>query len=743
MFARRNGEQRGLRPRQLAVRTLRTARSAAARLPKPHRGTGKTEAPETPEAPANPEAPSDRTGAVGDGKRWWAPLRPRYPRPNRTGWRRWVPSLRQTLLLCTWSVLALIALVGWAYARTAIPTDLNAYATQQDNVYYWADGTEMARVGPVDRQAMPLDRIPTAVQSAVLAAENASFYSDHGVSPRGITRAVANMATGGQTQGGSTITQQYVKNVYLDQDQTISRKISEIFIAIKLDRKMSKKQILDGYLNTSWFGRGAYGVQRAAKAYYGEDVSQLNPSQAAFLAALLKGAGQFDPSVSAANHHRAVARWNWVLDRMVKTGKLSAAQRATYTKFPEPIAPPKPAGLSGQTGYLVDTARAYVSAHSGISDQRFDLGGYQIYTTFQKPKVDALAAAVKQQISRLRPKDRPADRNVRVGAASVATDGRILALYGGPDYVKQGFDDADIAIVPAGTTYAPFVYAAALRDGVVRTRDAPRARVDPQSRYDGDNKVPIQTPEGPYWSRDGKVVKTANADGRSYGKIPLGEAVAKGVNGPITQLGVDVGLNQVRQASIDAGLLPDSGFAEQVPSFSLGTSTPSPIRMADGYATFAAGGTHTDPYSVLRITRDGAAVPLQKPTVTHPFTPKVAGEVDDALRDAVDTGAAHAVAKAGPGLAGLPGTAQDNTSASFVGYDAEMATAVTLFRIDPKTQQLQPLTGIGGRSVKKPGSDAPTDIWAHYAEATLPPGGSESATRTPVGPDAARKATTW
>lgn len=215
------------------------------------------------------------------------------------------------------------------------------------------------------------------------------------------------------------------------------------------------------------------------------------------------------------------------------------------------------------------------------------------------------------------------------------------------------------------------------------------------------------------------------------------------MNGPITQLGVDVGLNQVRQASIDAGLLPDSGFAEQVPSFSLGTSTPSPIRMADGYATFAAGGTHTDPYSVLRITRDGAAVPLQKPTVTHPFTPKVAGEVDDALRDAVDTGAAHAVAKAGPGLAGLPGTAQDNTSASFVGYDAEMATAVTLFRIDPKTQQLQPLTGIGGRSVKKPGSDAPADIWAHYAEATLPPGGSESATRTPVGPDAARKATTW
>ncbi|BBA98882.1 putative penicillin-binding protein [Actinacidiphila reveromycinica] len=761
MVARRDGGHRRRRPRgsgwqEQGRRALRAARTAAAtRLPKrggaPGDGPAVDRAPEDGPTVDRGGEPSPVTASVtgddpGDGSDgsdgsdgpvpasgaapWWAParrLRPRYPRPDRAGWRRWLPSLRQGLLLCTWSLLALLALIGWAYETTSIPSDLNAYATQQDNVYYWADGTEMARVGPVDRQAMPLDRIPVSVRSAVLAAENASFYSDAGVSPKGIARAVMNMATGGQRQGGSTITQQYVKNVYLDQDQTISRKVSEIFIAVKLDRKMSKDRILDGYLNTSWFGRGAYGVQRAAKAYYGKDVSQLDTSQSAFLAALLKGAGQFDPSVSAANHQRAVARWNWVLDRMVETGKLSAARRATLTTFPEPIAPPKPVGLSGQTGYLVDTARAYVSAHSGISDQQFDRGGYQIYTTFEKPKVDALASAVKQQTAKLHPSTRAADRDVRVGAASVATDGRILALYGGPDYIKQGFDDADISIVPAGTAYAPYVYAAALRDGVVSARDAPRVFVGPQSPYDGDDDVPIQTPEGPYWSRDGKVVKTANAGDRSYGTIPLAQAVADGVNGPIMQVGMDVGLNRVRQASIDAGLLPDSGFAEQVPSFSLGTSTPSPIRMAAGYTTFAAGGTRTDPYSVLRVTRDGSAVALQKPAVTHPFTPKVAGEVDDALREAVSNGAAHAVAKAGPGLAGLPGTAPDNTSASFVGYDADMATAVTLFRIDPKTQQLEPLTGIGGRSAKKPGSDYPTAVWTHYAEAVRPPGGTAAA----------------
>ncbi|MDX6353325.1 MAG: hypothetical protein QOF98_228 [Streptomyces sp.] len=124
-------------------------------------------------------------------------LRPRYPRPGRRGPLRWLPSLRQTLLLGTWLLLALTALIGYAYERTAIPKDLNAFATQQDNVYYWADGTEMARVGPIDRQAMPLDRIPSSVQWAVLSAENANFYQDSGISPKGLARAVTAMATGG------------------------------------------------------------------------------------------------------------------------------------------------------------------------------------------------------------------------------------------------------------------------------------------------------------------------------------------------------------------------------------------------------------------------------------------------------------------------------------------------------------------------------------------------------------------
>ncbi|GHJ41379.1 transglycosylase domain-containing protein [Streptomyces sp. TS71-3] len=657
-------------------------------------------------------------------------LRPSYPRPGRRGWRRWVPSLRQALLACAWAVLALAAATVTAYERTGIPADLNAFATQQDNVYYWADGTEMARVGPVDRQEMPLERIPADVQWAVLSAENASFYTDHGVSPSGILRAVKAMATGGDTQGGSTITQQYAKNVYLNQRQTLSRKITEMVISIKLDGRLSKRQILAGYLNTSWFGRGAYGVQRAAKAYYGKDVSQLDAGEAAFLATVLKGAGLYDPALGAANHKRAVDRWNWVLDRMVETGRLTAAERATYTTFPEPLPPPRPKGLSGQTGYLVDTARTYTAAHSGLSDAQLDLGGYQIYTTFEKPRVDALAAAVREQRKSLRPESREADGNVRTGAASVAADGRILALYGGPDYVTQGFDDANISIVPAGTLYGPFVYAAGLRDGLLLERGAPRTPLTPARTYDGDNKAPVRTPEGPYWDRNGKIVKTVNGGNRSYGRISISRAVAQSVNAPVVQLGMDVGLNRVRQASIDAGLLPGS-FGEQVPAFFLGTATPSPIRMASAYGTFLASGTHTEPYSVVRITHHGSAAPVHRPAPTHPFSPAVAHEVEAAVHGGSGEGTgAQGTAGAGtPGGAttgaeragrapsmARTGTSTDGRAGWCIGDDGKAVTAVAAFRIDPRTQQLQSLEGLAGHSGMTAARTFPSAVLAGYTQ---------------------------
>ncbi|WUC84006.1 transglycosylase domain-containing protein [Streptomyces sp. NBC_00536] len=645
-------------------------------------------------------------------------LRPAYPRPGRTDWRRWIPSWRQWLGAFLYGLLTAVAFVGIAYAVTDIPDDLNSFAKQQDNVYYWSDGSKMARTGWVSRQEMPLDKVPKPVQGAILSAENASFYSDPGVSPSGFLRAVKAAVTGGETQGGSTITQQYVKNAYLNQDRTVSRKFTEILLAVKLDRAKSKQQILQDYLNTSWFGRGTYGIQRASQAYYGKDVSQLNASEGAFLASLLKGAALYDPAVSKENRARAVERWSWTLDRMVTTGNLSAAERAKYTKFPDPLERSVVSDATGQSGYLVELAKAYAIKSGHIKDSDFDLGGYQIYTTFDRNRTDALTAAVQKTQKAFDAEHRPTtDQYAKIGAASVAPDGRLLAVYGGPDYLKQGFNESNATTIPVGTAFTPFVYAAALDDGVMRDRGKPRTKVSPTAMYDGNDQVTVQTPDGPYWDRSGKVVKGHNDGGRSWGQIPLSKAVADSVNTPMLQLGLDVGLDRVDALAQRAGLLGPS-LGPQVPLFALGeNSTPSAIRMAGAYETFAAAGMHTEPYSVRAITRNGSALPVVAPKPARAMSATAAGAVTDALRDAVTDGSAKAASKASPGAAGKTGTTAGNTAGWFVASTGQESTAVVVYRMSLTDLIPLPLTGLGEDAPGTPGSDRAVKLWADYIKA--------------------------
>ncbi|MEW2624545.1 transglycosylase domain-containing protein [Streptomyces sp. NPDC048106] len=634
-------------------------------------------------------------------------LKPAYPRPGRTGWRRWLPSWRQWL----GGVLASFGLLGaflvTAYAVTDIPSDLNSYATQQDNVYFWSDGTPMARTGWVQRQAMPLKDIPPDVRWAVLAAENETFYSDPGISVKGISRALFRTVGEGDTQGGSTITQQYVKNVYLNQNQTVSRKFTEAMISLKLDNKMSKDKILEGYLNTSWFGRGTYGIQRASQAYYGKDVSKLNVSEAAMLAGLLKGAGLFDPTLSQANHQRAEERWSWILDRMVKIGKLSPQQRAQYKTFPEPLKANPLYNTGEQSDYLVELASQYAKKSAHLTDKQFDLGGYQIYTTFDRKREKALTDAVTKARKQARQDNPDAAKDGHYGAASVATDGRILAVYGGPDHRTQGYNESNATTVPAGTAFLPFVYAAGLEHGVHKTRGGPATPVAPDTVYDGDDNVPVTTPEGPYWDRSGRKVAAHNDGNKSYGKISLREALAKSVNTPFMQLGMDTGLGEVRQTAQAAGLL-SSSIGRQVPALSLGSSTPSAIRMASGYATFAADGTHTEPYSVRRITRNGAPVALATPHPTRAIGSKVAKDVQAALTDSFRAahpgvtapGVAGKAGTAGTGIAaGTTGTTGEDTAAWYAGTADSVSTAVVVYRIDlAKSLEPLPLNGLAGDS---------------------------------------------
>ncbi|MET9439788.1 transglycosylase domain-containing protein [Streptomyces sp. NPDC006610] len=634
-------------------------------------------------------------------------MKPEYPRPGRTGWRRWLPSWRQWI----GGAFAGIGLSGCflvvAYAATDIPDNLNSYATQQDNVYFWADGTPMARTGWVQRQEMPLEDIPEDVRWAVLAAENASFYSDPGISVKGISRAVLRTFGQGDTQGGSTITQQYVKNVYLNQDQTVRRKFTEAMMALKLDNRMSKDEILEAYLNTSWFGRGTYGIQRAAQAYYGKDVGELNASEAAFLAALLKGAGLYDPTLSQTNRDRAVERWSWTLDRMVAIGRLSPEERAGYKKFPEPLKNNPLYSTGEQSDYLVELASQYAKKAAKISDKQFDLGGYQIYTTFEKDRERRLTDVVTDARKKALEDDPKTAKTAHYGAASVAADGRILAVYGGPDYRKQGFNESNATTVPAGTAFTPFVYAAGLEHGVRTARDGATTPVTGESLYNGDDDVPVTTPEGPYWDRSGRKVAASNDGDRSYGQISLHRAMALSVNTPFMQLGMDTGLDKVRSTAVAAGLLPSS-IGARVPALSMGSSTPSAIRMASGYATFAAEGRHTEPYSVLRITHNGTKLPLDAPQSRRAVGADVAEEVTSALTESFRTAHPDA-APLSEKVAGKAGTTEKDTAAWYVGTHESVSTAVVVYRIDlAKSLEPLPLKGIAGTA----DDSVPYGIWS-------------------------------
>ncbi|MCZ1007565.1 transglycosylase domain-containing protein [Streptomyces lydicus] len=498
-----------------------------------------------------------------------------YPRQGREGPRRWLPSWRQWLSAVALCVGGLAGLFAVVYAQVGIPGE-NALAGQEASVYYWADGSQMVSVGAVNRQNVTLDKVPDSVENSVIAAENATFYSDAGVSLQGIGRALVNMVSGEETQGGSTITQQYVKNTYLSQDQTVTRKVKEFIISLKVSNQKSKQEILRGYLNTSWFGRGSYGIQAASHAYYGIDAKDLDPSQGAVLAALLKGSEQYDPGLSAANHRRAVARWKWILDRQVATGKMSQEERAKYRTFPEPRGLSKPTSQAGQTGYLVDVANKFIKADTGLTDKELARGGYRIHTTFDKQRTHRLEKAVKDvRRDTIDPKKRAADNYVEFGAASVRPkDGAVVAVYGGADATRHFSNNADTTAVPAGSAFKPFVLAAAL-----------------------------QRP-------DGAAPDTAEAAAarRKAGFGNLSEGLLKAQNAPFVQAGQQLGLERIRDLAVEAGLREES-MARLEQTFPLGTSAPSAIRMASAYTTFVNGGLHTDPYAVTSMTHDGKKVP--------------------------------------------------------------------------------------------------------------------------------------
>ncbi|MDQ0843029.1 transglycosylase domain-containing protein [Streptomyces sp. V1I6] len=673
---------------------------------------------EDPDADEEPDEPAPSTHTAHAGATATAAVnarktrktrkkKGRASRPKRTGWRRAVPTWRVTLGALLFASLLVIGGLVTGYLLVDIPP-ANAAATAQTNVFLYEDGTHIARDGDVNRENVSLDDIPLPVRRAVLAAEDRDFYSAPAIDPMAMVRAAWNTVTGKGKQSGSTITQQYVKNYYLGQEQTITRKVKEFFIAIKLGRNQSKNEILEGYLNTSYFGRNAYGIQAAAHAYYGKDVQDLDTAQGAYLASLLNAPNAYDVATYPENKQAALARWKYVLGGMVKEKWLSAENRADLT-FPMPERAKPVSGLSGQGGYIVQAVKEYLAARGILDEKTLATGGHRITTTLQRGKQDALSAAVDEQVNSQLDSEREADRNVRVGGVSVEpATGKVVAMYGGIDYTKQFVNNATRRDYQVGSTFKPFVIAAAVENRSTTQDGHP---INPNTVYVGDSKRPVQG-----WS--GARYAPENEDDVSYGPIPVRRAADESVNAVFAQMAVDVGPSRVMNTAIALGIPKTTPDLSPSPSIALGPATASVLDMAGAYATLANHGKHTQYTLVENITKNGTEVPLPEPSTEQAVSREAADTTTAVLRGVVDGGTGSAAQSGGRPAAGKTGTAEEDRAAWFAGYTPELATVVAVMGQNPKTGAQTPLYGALGMS-RINGGGAPAQIWGQYTAAAL------------------------
>ncbi len=648
----------------------------------------------------------DAAGAGGEPAGTGKAKKPR--RPKRKGWRRIFPTWRMVLGGLLLLILLGVGAFMTGYTLVDIPS-ANAAATKQSNVYLYADGTEIARDGEVNREKVPLKQIPLHVQRAVLAAEDRDFYGESAVDPKAMIRAAWNTVTGKGKQSGSTITQQYVKNYYLGQEQTVSRKVKEFFISIKLDREVSKDEILSGYLNTSYFGRNAYGVQAAAQAYYGKNVKELTTAEGAYLATLLNSPNAYDVATHPENKQRAAGRWNYVLDGMVKEGWLAKSKRAE-AKFPMPDEAKGAAGLSGQRGYVVKAVEDYLATNKIIDEETLAKGGYRITTTLQKDRQDAFKKAVDDQVMSKVDKDaRKADRNVRAGGASIdPATGKVVAMYGGIDYTKQYVNNATRRDYQVGSTFKPFVFTSAVENGSVTQDGRP---ITPNTVYDGTNKRPVQG-----WS--GGTYAPENEDQVSYGDTTVREATDKSVNSVYAQMAVDVGSDKVKDTAVALGVPASTPDLTASPSIALGPSTASVLDMAEAYATLANHGEHGTYTLVEKITRNGEEVELPEQKTERAVTREAADTTTSILQSVVQGGTGTAAQGAGRPAAGKTGTAENDTAAWFAGYTPDLATVVAVMGQNPETGAHTPLYGALGEA-RINGGAYPARVWAQFTKDAL------------------------
>lgn len=535
--------------------------------------------------------------------------------------------------------------------------------------YLDRNGVLIAARGSEQSPPIELETLPDYVPAAFIAVEDRRFYHHPGFDPIGMLRAmVANMRAGRVVQGGSTLTQQLVKNLFLTPDQTMRRKVQEILLAVWLELRFSKEEILELYLNRVYFGAGAYGIEAAAQRYFDKSANELTIGEAALLAGLLKAPSRYSP---LSETERAAGRATVVLNEMEEAGVITTEQREAAVLEPVRVS----RTLATQHAqYFVDWLDREVQAL--IGETRDDL---IVETTLDLTMQAQAERAVRAII------ERDGERGVEQ-AALVAVDGegRVRAMIGGASYAESQFNRAVDARRQAGSAFKPFVYLAAMEAGY--TPDTP---VEDQPVTIGD------------WS-------PRNYDGAFRGRMTMGQAVAQSTNTVAAYVADRVGRDRVASAARRLGITSQINLQ---PAMALGAVEVSPLEMAQAYAAFSNGGRRARAHGITRIrTRDGQ-------TLYERRNGEGSGQVinnpplyymNQMLRGVISGGTARAAAIEGYDLAGKTGTTSDYKDAWFVGYTGGFVTAVWVGRDD--NTAMRRVTGGG----------APAAIWRQFMAAALP-----------------------
>ncbi|MEU8107861.1 transglycosylase domain-containing protein [Nonomuraea muscovyensis] len=584
---------------------------------------------------------------------------------DRPGPRRFLPSWK--IVMAGFAVIGagVFGMIAVAYAEMPVPTreQVQDNVDDQGSVIYFDDRKVLAKLG-VKRVPVKIGQIPRHVQDAVIAAENASFREDSGISFSGMLRSVWNTVSGRQVQGASTITQQMARNYYdgLSQERTVERKLKEILVAVKLNKELSKDQILEQYLNTIYFGRGAHGIGAAAEAFFGRKVANLTPEQGAYLAGRIQNPDAFDRAEASGDTGPTEFRYTYAI------GEMAELDRATYGSLPgrSPKSPRRVKNTTkdyyrGLNGYMVQVVLDELKSR-GVSKEDVDKGGYRIHTSLNRRLMEAARDAVDRHTGSLL-------KEIQASLAVVdPRNGRIRAFYGGDDYAKDAWNDAFQSRKQAASAFKPYVLAAWLDQGY-----SLRSYVPARSPLKLEGTTPIR-----------------NDHPSAASAVDVVAATAGSVNTAYAKMGEKVGLDKVIEIAAKAGLSRqrlERTRDEQNYLLTIGSSEVTAVEQAGGYSIFANEGKHVPNHVITEVrNRDGKLKFPEVRTATKVISPEAAADATAALQAVVKSGTGRGAALHDRPVAGKTGTNNHNKEAWFVGFTPQLSTAVGMFRQECRTR---------------------------------------------------------